>query len=48
MGMDFLVKKGVLIPRPETEILVEEVIKKLKIINITNKKLGIGKRKKKS
>ena len=30
MGMDFLVEKGVLIPRPETEILVEEVIKKLK------------------
>lgn len=30
MGMDFLVGKGVLIPRPETEILVEEVIKKLK------------------
>lgn len=30
MGMDFLVEKGVLIPRPETEILVEEVIKRLK------------------
>jgi len=30
MGMDFLVEKGVLIPRPETEILVEEVIRKLK------------------
>ena len=30
MGMDFLVEKGVLIPRSETEILVEEVIKKLK------------------
>ena len=30
MGMDFLVGKGVLIPRPETEILVEEVIKQLK------------------
>jgi len=30
MGMDFLIEKGVLIPRPETEILVEEVIKKLK------------------
>jgi release factor glutamine methyltransferase len=30
MGMDFIVKKGVLIPRPETEILVEVVIKKLK------------------
>jgi len=30
MGMDFLVEKGVLIPRPETEILVEEAIRKLK------------------
>ncbi len=30
MGMDFLVEKGVLIPRPETEILVDEVIKRFK------------------
>ena len=30
MGMDFLVEKGVLIPRPETEILAERVIEKLK------------------
>ncbi len=30
MGMDFLVEKGVLIPRPETEILVERVIERLK------------------
>ena len=36
MGMDFLVEKGVLIPRPETEILVEEVIKKLKNCKYSN------------
>lgn len=36
MGMDFLVEKGVLIPRPETEILVEEVIKRLKNYKCSN------------
>lgn len=36
MGMDFLVEKGVLIPRPETEILVEEVIRKLKNYKCSN------------
>jgi release factor glutamine methyltransferase len=30
MGMSFIVKPGVLIPRPDTEILVEEVIKYIK------------------
>lgn len=36
MGMDFLVEKGVLIPRPETEILVNEVIKRLKNYSYSN------------
>jgi release factor glutamine methyltransferase len=36
MGMDFLVGKGALIPRPETEILVEEVIKRLKNYKYSN------------
>lgn len=36
MGIDFLVEKGVLIPRPETEILVEEVIGRLKNYKYSN------------
>ena len=30
MGMNFYIKEGVLIPRPDTEILVEEVIEDIK------------------
>lgn len=37
MGMDFLVEKGILIPRPETEILVERVLEKLKAIKSSSK-----------
>ena len=33
MGLDFLVKEGILIPRPDTELLVEEVIKLAKTSN---------------
>jgi release factor glutamine methyltransferase len=36
MGMDFLVEKGILIPRPETEILVNEVIERLKNYRYSN------------
>ena len=35
MGLEIKVKEGVFIPRPETEILVEEVIKLLRTMNYT-------------
>lgn len=43
MGLDFTVREGVLIPRPDTEILVEEVIKLCKDIeNPTILDIGTG------
>lgn len=35
MGLHYYVKEGVLIPRPDTEVLVEECIRVIKINNIT-------------
>lgn len=41
-GLDFLVNKHVLIPRPETELLVEEVLKNKKIKRIADIGTGSG------
>lgn len=45
MGLDFYVREGVLIPRPDTEILVEEcieIINKKKYINVCDMCCGSG------
>ena len=42
MGLDFIVNKNVLIPRPDTEILVETVIERLKDIYGTINIVDIG------
>ena len=41
-GLDFLVNKNVLIPRPETELLVEEVLKNKKIKRLADIGTGSG------
>ncbi|MDD5289654.1 MAG: peptide chain release factor N(5)-glutamine methyltransferase [Patescibacteria group bacterium] len=44
-GLDFWVNKNVLIPRPETEMMVEEVINQLTINNKQSRVLGTKKQK---
>ena len=43
-GLDFYIEEGVLIPRPETEILVEKVIEKLQNVKgeLTGLEVGVG------
>lgn len=41
-GLDFFINKNVLIPRPETELLIEEVIKYINKLPTTNYKLTIA------
>ena len=41
-GLDFLVNKNVLIPRPETELMVEEVLKNKKIKTVADIGTGSG------
>lgn len=43
MGLDFQVQEGILIPRPDTEILVEEIIETVKNKNLkTSVEVGLG------
>lgn len=41
MGLDFYVEPGVLVPRPDTEILVESIIDRVKTMGHTGNKINI-------